>query len=178
MTTINLHELDNQFHEANKKITSSLAIYQKEGSGWILDEILHMDLSIAQYTPLKGSSWIYLCQSSSTPRKPLLTSYILIANVLCRQFLHLFIPFTGITTQNDSTIISVFKMNVTLMESGFLLPSTKLENSNAKTTFQLTSLDLKMCCSQSKLQKNASTHMLICCYAPKGRQDITASSMI
>ncbi len=41
----------------NNPVTS---LIQKEGSGWVLDEIFHLDLSIAQYSPLKGSSYIAL----------------------------------------------------------------------------------------------------------------------
>ena len=33
-------------------------MYQKEGSGWALDEVLHLDLNIAQYKPLKRSTYI------------------------------------------------------------------------------------------------------------------------
>ena len=60
MKTVNQHELENQLEEAKQKITQSLVLFQKEGSGWVLDEILHLDLSIAQYTPVKGSSYIPL----------------------------------------------------------------------------------------------------------------------
>ena len=38
----------------------SFIMYQKEGSGWILDEVLHMDLRLAHYEPVKGSSYIPL----------------------------------------------------------------------------------------------------------------------
>ena len=58
--TVNQHELENQLEEAKQKITQSLVLVQKEGSGWVLDEILHLDLSIAQYTPVKGSSYVPL----------------------------------------------------------------------------------------------------------------------
>ena len=60
MKTVNQHELENQLEEAKQKITQSLVLFQKEGSGWVLDEIIHLDLSIAQYTPVKGSSYIPL----------------------------------------------------------------------------------------------------------------------
>ena len=60
MKTVNQHELENQLEEAKQKITQSLVLFQKEGSGWVLDEILHLDLSIARYTPVKGSSYIPL----------------------------------------------------------------------------------------------------------------------
>jgi hypothetical protein len=59
-TTVNAHDMEKQLKEACSKILDSLAIYQKEGSGWILDEILHLDLKMAKYTPLKGSSYIPL----------------------------------------------------------------------------------------------------------------------
>lgn len=60
MKTVNHHELGNQLEEAKQKITQSLFLFQKEGSGWVLDEILHLDLNMAQYTPVKGSSYIPL----------------------------------------------------------------------------------------------------------------------
>ena len=59
-TTVNAHDMEKQLQEACSKILDSLAIYQKEGSGWILDEILHLDFNLAKYTPLKGSSYIPL----------------------------------------------------------------------------------------------------------------------
>ena len=37
-----------------------MVLFQKQGSGWVLDEFLNLDLSIAQYTPVKGSSYIPL----------------------------------------------------------------------------------------------------------------------
>ena len=60
MKTVHHHELENQINEAKQKITQSLVLFQKEGSGWILDEILHLDLNIARYTPIKGSSYVRL----------------------------------------------------------------------------------------------------------------------
>ena len=59
-TTVKAHDMEKQLQEACSKILDSLAIYQKKGSGWILDEILHLDLNLAKYTPLKGSSYIPL----------------------------------------------------------------------------------------------------------------------
>ncbi|XP_028418906.1 zinc finger protein 792-like [Dendronephthya gigantea] len=60
MKTVNQHELSNQLDEAKQKIVQSLVLFQKEGSGWILDEILHLDLCMAKYTPVKGSSYVPL----------------------------------------------------------------------------------------------------------------------
>lgn len=61
MTTVNLHEVDEQLQQAKQKIMQSFIMYQKEGSGWILDEVLHMDLRLAHYEPVKGSSYIPRC---------------------------------------------------------------------------------------------------------------------
>ena len=54
-----MHGLYNQLEEAKQAATQAMVLFQKEGSGWVLDEILHLDLSIAQYT-VKGSSYIPL----------------------------------------------------------------------------------------------------------------------
>ncbi|CAB4015603.1 Gastrula zinc finger [Paramuricea clavata] len=51
-TTVNVHDVEKQIQEACSKIIDSLAIYRTEGSGWVLDEILHLDLNMAKYTPL------------------------------------------------------------------------------------------------------------------------------
>ena len=68
MKTVNQHELENQLDEAKQKITQSLVLFQKEGSGWVLYEIHHLDLSIAQYTPVKGSSYIPLPSKLKTKK--------------------------------------------------------------------------------------------------------------
>ena len=60
MTTVNVHEIEEQLNEVNQKILSPFTSYQKEGSGWMLSEILHIDLSVAQYKLLKGSSYLPL----------------------------------------------------------------------------------------------------------------------
>ena len=49
MTTVNVHEIEEQLNEVNQKILSAFTTYQKEGSGWMQSEILHLDLS---YLPL------------------------------------------------------------------------------------------------------------------------------
>ena len=67
-TTVDVHDMEKQLQEACSKIIDSLAIYQKEGSGWVLDEILHLDLNMAKYTPLKGSSYIPLPKKLKTKK--------------------------------------------------------------------------------------------------------------
>ena len=59
-TTFNHHEIEEQLGEASQKILSAFSTYQKEGSGWTLSEILHLDLNVAQYKQLKGSSYLPL----------------------------------------------------------------------------------------------------------------------
>ena len=60
MTTFNDHEIEEQLGEASQKILSAFSTYQKEGSGWTLSEILHLDLNVAQYKQLKGFSYLPL----------------------------------------------------------------------------------------------------------------------
>ena len=60
MTTVNLHEVDEQLQQAKQKIMQSFAMYQKEWSSWVLDEVVHMDLTMADHSPVKGSSYIPL----------------------------------------------------------------------------------------------------------------------
>ncbi|CAB4034552.1 Hypothetical predicted protein, partial [Paramuricea clavata] len=67
-TTVNAHNMEKQLQAACSKIMDSLAIYQKEGSGWILNEILHLDLNMAKYTPLKGASHIPLLKKLKTKK--------------------------------------------------------------------------------------------------------------
>ena len=68
MRTVDQHELHNQLEEAKQAATQAMVLFQKEGSGWVLDEILHLDLTIAQYTPVKGSSYIPLPNKLKTKK--------------------------------------------------------------------------------------------------------------
>ena len=45
-----------------EKIKQSFLEFQREGSGWQMEEVLHITLSVAIYTPLAGSSYIPLPQ--------------------------------------------------------------------------------------------------------------------
>ena len=68
MKTVNQHELGNQLDEAKQKITQSFVVFQKEGSGWVLDEILHLDLNLAHYAPVKGSNYVPLPSKLKTKK--------------------------------------------------------------------------------------------------------------
>ena len=62
---VNLHELYKQLEETKQKITQQPV----KGSGWVvLDEIPHLDLSIAQYTPVKRSSHVSLLSKPNTKK--------------------------------------------------------------------------------------------------------------
>ena len=43
MRTVDQHELYNQLEEAKQAAIQAMVLFQKEGSGWVLDEILHLD---------------------------------------------------------------------------------------------------------------------------------------
>lgn len=80
LKTTNSNELRVQLKEAIEKVKSSFVEFQREGSGWQLDEVLHLDLNIATYAPLIGSSYIHCLRSCRTP-KPSLTSRTMTTNV-------------------------------------------------------------------------------------------------
>jgi hypothetical protein len=96
--------MEKQLQEACSKNLDSLAIYQKEGSGWILDEILHLDLNMSKYIPLKSSSYIPLTKKLKTKK-----AIINIKNsdnktsVLCGQSLLLYIQSLNMWTDNPIT---------------------------------------------------------------------------
>ena len=61
MRTVNMHhEIEEQLNEVNQTILSAFTSYQKEGSGWMLSEILLLGLNVAQSQPLKGSNYLPL----------------------------------------------------------------------------------------------------------------------
>ena len=59
-TTINTNDIEEMFDEGVEKIKSSFLEYQREGSGWQLETVLHIDLGLVTYKPLKGASYLPL----------------------------------------------------------------------------------------------------------------------
>ena len=59
-TEVNSNDLQTHYEKAIEKIKEAFETFQKEGSGWVLSEVLKMSLYLAKYTPLKGSSYIPL----------------------------------------------------------------------------------------------------------------------
>ena len=60
MTTVNDHEVETARQSKPGHFLRAFSTYQKEGSGWTLSEVLHLDLNVAQYKPLKGSRYLPL----------------------------------------------------------------------------------------------------------------------
>lgn len=54
------HEIDNQIAEASEAITKRSWEFQREGSGWIEDKIMYLEVKIGKYAPLAGSSYLPL----------------------------------------------------------------------------------------------------------------------
>lgn len=53
-------DIDEGLRESIRKIYSSFIEYQRQGSNWTLDKVLQIQIHLAKYTPLKGSSYIPL----------------------------------------------------------------------------------------------------------------------
>ena len=50
--------LDSQLLEMEQEILGNMEEFQREGSGWTVDDILGLDLFMASYKPLQGSSYL------------------------------------------------------------------------------------------------------------------------
>ena len=61
-TYVNLEKTDVKliFKNMIKEILATLAIYQKNGSGWYFKEIIKLEIHIVDYKPMKGGSYISL----------------------------------------------------------------------------------------------------------------------
>ncbi|KAK3084100.1 hypothetical protein FSP39_008173 [Pinctada imbricata] len=55
-----MEDIDMVIKESMKKIMTSFIEYQREGSNWTLDKVLQIDINIANYRPIKGSSFMPL----------------------------------------------------------------------------------------------------------------------
>ena len=174
VTTVHLHTLEEQVQQAKQKVTQSFVMYQKEGSGWVLDEVLHMDLSMAHYKPVKGSSYIPLPKILQHKK-----AVINIKNSDDKCFMwsilaSLYILWDSEKNLREFITIGRTRMNLTLMELSFLLRLTKLRNSNVKTIFPLMCLVLRMCYIQFTLQSNDLTPTSTYCYILKHHHDTIA----
>ena len=59
-TTINIENIEKEYLQAVEKIKTPFLEYQREGSGWQLDEVLYIDVGVVTYKPLKGATYIPL----------------------------------------------------------------------------------------------------------------------
>ena len=51
--------IDSQIDDAFFKMLNSLDMFRAEGSGWMIQKVIHMEQSIAKYSPLSGSCYNY-----------------------------------------------------------------------------------------------------------------------
>ena len=56
----NEFEYDDLYDEMSDRVLESFAQYQKNGSGWTLKSVEHLDVRVLKNKPLKGSSYIPL----------------------------------------------------------------------------------------------------------------------
>ncbi|KAK3735533.1 hypothetical protein QZH41_005010 [Actinostola sp. cb2023] len=59
-TTVNETELVKDYNQAVEKVKTIFLEYQREGSGWQLDKVLHLDLGVVAYKPVEGASYLPL----------------------------------------------------------------------------------------------------------------------
>ncbi|KAK3718101.1 hypothetical protein QZH41_017198 [Actinostola sp. cb2023] len=48
------------YNQAVEKVKTTFLEYQREGSGWQLDKVLHLDLGVVAYKPVEGASYLPL----------------------------------------------------------------------------------------------------------------------
>jgi len=59
-TTVNETELVKDYNQAVEKVKTTFLEYQREGSGWQLHKVLHLDLGVVAYKPVEGASYLPL----------------------------------------------------------------------------------------------------------------------
>lgn len=52
--------VESQYDEAVEKIIQSFHEFQREGGGWMMEEVMQLTLNVVTYLPLQGSSYINL----------------------------------------------------------------------------------------------------------------------
>ena len=55
---LSIDEFEANYENALDYINSKLGNFMTDGSGWMMDSIKHVNLNIAKYTPIRGSSYI------------------------------------------------------------------------------------------------------------------------
>ena len=70
---INESAIDDVFPSIYIKIITNIEKYLEIGSGWIIDSVIDHTVSISEYNPLPGSSYIKLLKELDHPRKGLIS---------------------------------------------------------------------------------------------------------
>ena len=80
---LNKEHVEIDLSEAHQKILKSFDAYLREGSGWVFDEVVKIDVRLANYVPLQGNSFIPTLPSlrSFIPTLPSLRSKHCLVNV-------------------------------------------------------------------------------------------------
>ncbi|KAK3711743.1 hypothetical protein QZH41_018479, partial [Actinostola sp. cb2023] len=71
-TTVNETELVKDYNQAVEKVKTTFLEYQREGSGWQLDKVLHLDLGVVAYKPVEGASYLPLPKKKIKNKKAVL----------------------------------------------------------------------------------------------------------
>ena len=61
-------DLSEIYNIANERLTELLENFQRNGSGWIFDKVLHFEIMTNEFRPLRGSSYIKLPKSLANKR--------------------------------------------------------------------------------------------------------------
>ena len=61
-------DLSEIYNIANERLTELLENFQRNGSGWIFDKVLHFEIITNEFRPLRGSSFIKLPKSLANKR--------------------------------------------------------------------------------------------------------------
>ena len=75
----NIEQFDTEYDQTIDNINEKFVKYTGEQSGWVLDEIRAINLNIARYNPIKGTS--YICTPSAIEVKIMHTGQISIKNI-------------------------------------------------------------------------------------------------
>ena len=71
-TIMNTDEIIDALDQAAEEINNVIANWLSEGSGWIIEEILHHYVNIVKYVPLRGNSYIPLPEKLCNSKKGLI----------------------------------------------------------------------------------------------------------
>ena len=60
LTLLGMHDFESQFEDSRDVILERISNFQREGSGWVFDRIVYLDINCARYDPLSGNAHMVL----------------------------------------------------------------------------------------------------------------------